>query len=178
MGKEGRADETAVKCIDYTQFTRSVHIVNMEIWRDVVGYNGYKVSNLGQVKGRKGWILKPNVNKLGYKSVSLYTTKTEYKSTMISRIVALSFIPNPENKPHVDHINRNTGDNRLENLRWVTRSENQSNRGVCFGETRGICWDEGHQAYKISITENGKTTNYGRKKTLEEAIKFRDQVVT
>ena len=149
-----------------------------EEWKDVDGYDGYKVSNLGNVKGRKGWILKQTSCKLGYKSVSLYTTKTEFINKRVSRIVALAFIPNPENKPDVDHISRNVEDNSVKNLRWVTKSENQLNRGVCFGETRGICWDEGHKAYKISITKDGKTTNYGRKKTLEEAIKFRDQVVT
>lgn len=151
---------------------------NVEEWKDVDGYDGYKVSNLGNVKGRKGWILKQTSCKLGYKSVSLYTTKTEFINKRVSRLVALAFIPNPENKPDVDHISRNVEDNSVKNLRWVTKSENQLNRGVCFGETRGICWDEGHKAYKISITKDGKTTNYGRKKTLEEAIKFRDQVVT
>ncbi len=147
-------------------------------WRDVVGYPGYRVSTMGEIRGRKGWLLKPFVRKGGYKYVSLYTSKTEYESVPIARVVAAAFIPNPENKPHVDHINRIPQDNRLENLRWVTRSENQSNRGVCFGETRGICWDEGHKSYKISITKGGKTTNYGRRKTLEDAIRFRDEILT
>lgn len=148
-----------------------------EIWKQISGFEGYTVSNLGNVKGKKGWILKPTQCKLGYKSVSLYTTKTEFINKRISRLVALAFIPNPENKPDVDHISRNVEDNSVENLRWATKSENQLNRGVCFGKTRGICWDEDHQVYKISITKNSKTTNYGRRKTLEEAIKFRDQVV-
>lgn len=147
-----------------------------ELWRPIPEFEGYQVSNLGRVKGRKGWILKPYSCKLGYKSVSLYTSKTEYINKRISRLVALSFIPNPENKPDVDHINRNVEDNRLENLRWVTKSENQLNRAVCFGETKSICWDKGHNAYKICITINGKTTNYGRRKTLEEAIQFRNEI--
>jgi len=148
-----------------------------ELWKDIVEYPGYSVSTLGHVRGRKGWLLKPYIRRGGYKSVSLYTTKTDYINLQVSRLVANAFIPNPENKPHVDHINRTPEDNRVENLRWVTPSENQSNRGVCFGETRGICWDEGHNAYKISITKNGKTTNYGRRKTLEEAIQFRDDIL-
>jgi hypothetical protein len=149
-----------------------------EVWKDVNGFPGYMVSSLGRVKGRKGWILSPTIRKHGYKSVSLYTTKTEYTTVQVSRIVAFAFLPNPENKPHVDHVNRMTGDNRVENLRWATPSENQSNRAVCFGDTRGICWDEGHKSYKISITKGGKTTNYGRRKTLEEAVRFRDEVLT
>jgi hypothetical protein len=148
-----------------------------EVWKPIPDFEGYYVSNMGNVRGRKGWILKQTTCKLGYKSVSLYTSKTEYINKRVSRLVALAFIPNPENKPDVDHINRNTGDNRLENLRWVTRSENQSNRAVCFGETKGICWEKERDVYKISLTKNGKTINYGRRKTLEEAIKLRDQVV-
>jgi hypothetical protein len=148
-----------------------------EIWRDIPEFEGYQASNLGRIKGRKGWILKQYTCKLGYKSVSLYKTKTDYINKRVSRLVALTFIPNPENKPDVDHINRNVEDNRLENLRWVTKSENQLNREVCFGETRGISWDAGHNAYKISITKNGKTTNYGRRKTLEDAIKFRNEIL-
>lgn len=42
----------------------------------------------------------------------------------IHRLVAMSFLPNPNNKPEVDHINRNKADNRVENLRWVTTKEN------------------------------------------------------
>lgn len=48
-------------------------------------------------------------------------------SYLSHRLVAETFIPNPENKREVDHINRNTSDNRVENLRWVTRSENNRN---------------------------------------------------
>jgi hypothetical protein len=149
-----------------------------EVWKDIPNYDGYKVSNLGRVMGKKGWVLKQTSCKLGYTSVSLYTSKTEFINKRVSRLVALTFIPNPENKPDVDHINRITNDNRLENLRWVTKSENQLNRGVCFGETKGICWDKGHNAYKISITRNGKTINYGRRKTLEESIKYRDEILS
>ena len=49
------------------------------------------------------------------------------KIELLSRIVATAYIPNPENKPEVDHINRIKTDNRVENLRWVTRTENMNN---------------------------------------------------
>ncbi len=50
------------------------------------------------------------------------------KKFSVHRLVALTFLENPEHKPYVDHINRNPNDNRLENLRWVTGSENNMNR--------------------------------------------------
>ena len=50
-----------------------------------------------------------------------------FASELFHRIVAKLFVPNPENKPFVDHINTNTHDNRSENLRWVTRKENNNN---------------------------------------------------
>ena len=62
-------------------------------------------------------------NKNGY----IYC-KLNGKSYRKHRIIALQFIPNPENKPEVDHINGDKTDNRIENLRWATRSENNSNK--------------------------------------------------
>lgn len=52
----------------------------------------------------------------------------KWKHKMVHRLVAMAFIPNEHNKPLVDHINRNTKDNRVENLRWVTVKENGLNR--------------------------------------------------
>ena len=65
-------------------------------------------------------------NKTGYIQCSL-NGKRYYKH----RIIAKQFIPNPENKPEVDHINGDKTDNRIENLRWVSRSENAANRRKC-----------------------------------------------
>ena len=57
-----------------------------------------------------------------------YVVCTSYKKNeLLSRVVAKAFIPNPDNKPEVDHINRVKTDNRVENLRWVTRKENMNN---------------------------------------------------
>lgn len=65
--------------------------------------------------------LKPNKN--GYICITI-----EGKSYRLHRLVAEAFIPNPEHKPQIDHINRNKLDNRVENLRWVTAQENSNNR--------------------------------------------------
>lgn len=107
---------------------------NMEIWKDIEGYEGlYQVSNLGNVKRlpkkntianklRAERILVPHiVNKYYYVVLSNRKPKT-FK---LSRIVAKAFIPNPENKPQVNHKNGIKTDDRVENLEWNTASENQ-----------------------------------------------------
>lgn len=113
----------------------------MEIWKDVNGYEGlYKVSNQGNIlivkKKRNQNLLKA---KNGYLLVDLY--KNGLKKRISShRLVALHFLTNTENKPQVNHINGIKEDNRVENLEWVTASENQIhsiNNGlkkIIFGE--------------------------------------------
>lgn len=96
-----------------------------EIWKDVKGYEGlYQVSNLGNVKS-----LKTNKNlyysKAGnYYRVGLYKGKRGMHS--IHRLVAESFIPNPENKPCVNHIDTNTFNNNASNLCWCSYKENNN----------------------------------------------------
>ena len=91
-----------------------------EIWKDVKGYEErYQVSNLGRIRSVRimGYFLK------GYCYVVLSKNrKTQY--TAIHRLVAQTFIPNPLNKPFVNHINGNPKDNRPENLEWCTQKEN------------------------------------------------------
>ena len=108
-----------------------------EVWKDVVGYEGmYQVSNIGRVKGlsridglgreTKSKILKGFISADGYAMVSLCKNGKK-KHFQVHRLVAIAFIPNTENKPEIDHINTIPLDNRICNLRWVTRSENQNN---------------------------------------------------
>lgn len=95
-----------------------------EIWKAVNEYDGlYIVSNYGNVKSlRRNIILHPT-NDDGYLKVKLqFNRKT--KSVRVHRIVALAFIPNPENKAQVNHINGIKSDNRVENLEWSTNREN------------------------------------------------------
>lgn len=98
----------------------------LEIWKEIEGYPLYMASNMGRVKSfrkySEGKIIKPSINSEGYLHIGLYG-----KTHRLHRIIAKTFIPNPENKPEIDHINGDRTDNRVENLRWVTRKENLNN---------------------------------------------------
>lgn len=108
-----------------------------EIWKNIEGYeNLYQVSSKGRVKSLeridnnnhpvKERILKCHKQNNGY--LMVYLSKNgKRKHHLIHRLVAQAFIPNHKNKSEVDHINTDRTDNRVENLRWVTRSENQNN---------------------------------------------------
>ena len=97
---------------------------------EIQGYPNYLIYPDGRIWSnyRKGGFLKHAVHWKGYHQVDL---RRDGKRKMFSvhRLVAIHYIPNPDNKPEVDHINRIRHDNRLENLRWVTSLENGQNKG-------------------------------------------------
>jgi hypothetical protein len=103
-----------------------------EIWLPIIGYeNCYKISNQGQVKSLSRSIrrttpekiLKLQFNTKGYQMVTLYN-ETGRKQHAIQRLVAKAFIPNPENKPQVNHIDGDKTNNSVDNLEWSTSKEN------------------------------------------------------
>ena len=112
-----------------------------EIWKPIRGYEGYyEISNLGRIKAvdrivkqgnhtihRQSCIKSQYISKKGYPAVTLCRDR---KSVMkyVHKLLAEAFIPNPENKLFVDHINTDKLDCRLENLKWVTAEENSNNK--------------------------------------------------
>ena len=106
-----------------------LEIIMDEIWKDIKGYEGiYKVSNLGRVLSvrwkTKNKLLKQHITSR-YLSVTL-CLNTSRKTIKVHRLVAKHFIPNPENKPEVNHINGIREDNREINLEWCTARENNT----------------------------------------------------
>lgn len=99
-----------------------------EIWKDVIGYEKYfMVSNFGEIwSKRTEIILIPTIIKSGYCTIATRFNgrSGECKTIRIHRMVAEAFIPNPENKPLVNHIDGNKRNNNYKNLEWCTASEN------------------------------------------------------
>ena len=119
--------------------------MEQEIWKPVVGYEGlYEVSSLGNVKSlsrlvnvstweKQKYILGKKMAfyiNYGYNNVDLSNKKK--KKCKVHRLVAEAFIPNPDKKPYINHINSIRNDNRVENLEWCTARENTLH-GVAFG---------------------------------------------
>lgn len=105
-----------------------------EIWKDIKGYEGlYQVSNLGFVKSfdrfvsngiKRGKILRNKVNDSGYVVIILVGYDNKKKSHYLHRIVAETFIPNPQNLPVINHKDENKLNNHVSNLEWCTQKEN------------------------------------------------------
>lgn len=117
-------------------------------WRPIEGYENYLVSRSGEVwntqRGRPVAIT-PRVKGRLYLNANLYRDN-KLKHAQVHRLVAAAFIPNPENKPTVNHINENPADNRVENLEWATGVEQ-------------AVW--GTRINRISIAKKEVTANAG-----------------
>lgn len=132
----------------------------MEIFTKINGYNNYSVSDLGNIRNDKtGRILKFYIKPSGYKQVQLgRKTVPQY----VHRLVASAFIPNTLNKPQVNHKNGNKGDNRVENLEWVTVSDNY----FAYGYTSRIenrkkkILAENKDGRKLVFNSRGETAEY------------------
>lgn len=164
----------------------------MEEWKDVKDYKGlYQVSNLGNIRelkdGRHDYKNYHKNKATGYVSVHFkkYNGK-QARNFYVHRLVAQAFIPNPDNKREVNHVNGNKGDNRLCNLEWITSSDNKKHAikaGLMLQHTenqlknrsrigksnwyKNLGYDEngvsnGTRATRVPIrvTENGVSTIY------------------
>ena len=146
----------------------------MEEFRIIKNFENYSVSNFGNVKNNKtNKILKQYNHTKGYKKIEILGIKK-----FIHRLVAEAFIPNPENKPYIDHINNIRDDNRIENLRWVSINENNQNKSMSINNTsgfKGVTFDKVKNKWRAEIGHNGKMINIGRYDTKEEANNARVQ---
>lgn len=96
-----------------------------EIWKDINGFEGlYQVSNLGRVRNKRIYLSQKTNNK-GYKLVDLYK-ENKRKQLLVHRLVAIAFVPNPQNHNIVNHIDENPQNNHAYNLEWCTQKYNMN----------------------------------------------------
>lgn len=156
-----------------------------EIWKDIQGHEGYyQVSNKGRVmslerkvKIRNGYrtvfnkVRKPFKTKEGYFQICIYENNN-YKPYLIHRLVAQAFIPNPDNKPHVNHIDGDKTNNNSWNLEWVTTSENNKH---AFETGLSSSWvkrgGENPRTRRVINTKNNKIYKSVKLAAIAEGIK-------
>ena len=159
-----------------------------ENWKPIKDFEGYyEISSFGRVKSLnrvietsnginkkiKERILKSSKNSNGYLIVKL-KKNNKPKIFKVHRLVAEAFIPNPEGKPYIDHINTIRTDNRVSNLRWVTQKEN------CNNELSKKNYSEAQKGHEVSEETKKKISEVhkGRKHTEETKKKLKGHEVS
>lgn len=124
-----------------------------EEWRDISDYEGYQVSNYGRVKSlrRKApHILTPSLSVSMYLVVLMYKNGVQ-KASYVHRLVAKAFIPNPDNKPQVNHIDSCKLNACVSNLEWATNSENIRHADIMG--LRNLPQGESHPRAKLTAEQ-------------------------
>lgn len=151
----------------------------MEIYKIIEGFENYEVSSLGNIRN----ILTGKVYK--FDTINPYCTVylengNDKKLETVHTLVAKAFIPNPDNKRCVDHIDNDKTNNNVNNLRWGTSAENSCNRPIPKNNTsgfKGVYYDKRLNKWTAKIGHNNKLINLGFFKTKEEALEKRLQAV-
>lgn len=139
-----------------------------EIWKDIPGYEGlYQASNLGRIRSldaiiyrsasrtRNGYYAKKRGKILhlcnGVQGYLVVNLGQRHKNKRVHRLVALTFIPNPGNKPMINHIDGNVKNNNINNLEWCTNQENQIHAVKVLHRSQGE-----HQNKPVKCIETGE----------------------
>ena len=149
----------------------------MTEWRKIEGFDGYEISVEGvrsYKNARHGLRETPKMMK-GFILDGYLQIRLDGKNYRFHRLLMIAFVPNPENKPLIDHINRNRLDNRIENLRWATHQENCENVSIHSNNKLGIQHIRKNvSGFEFRITRNG-ILHYKYFNTKEEAIAYKDE---
>jgi len=143
-------------------------------------YKIYKNGNIENIKSKR--ILKTQKDKDGYETTKLYLNG-KYKRFKIHRLLGLCYLDNPYNKLFIDHINRDKSDNRIENLRWVDKSENNSNRSAYKNSKLKeryitITENRGYTYYLLTMRKDNFIKSFNiTKYDLEYVKKIRDNII-
>ena len=153
-------------------------------------YNDYFISKCGKVLSCK---IRYNQHHKTFKYIKLRLDKStisehysryimklrkdgNYINERLHRLLAITFIPNPDNLPEVDHKDGNSLNNDLSNLRWCSHQQNSYNTGMFSHNTsgyKGVSWKKDRSRWKAYITYNGKQIHGGYYKNMEDAITSR-----
>jgi hypothetical protein len=143
-----------------------------EEFKPIKTIEGYSISNFGNVRNDKtNKILKQFDTGTGYKGITINN-----KRFRVHRLVGEAFIPNPSNKPCIDHIDNNRINNNANNLRWVTYTENNCNMSLAKNNktgVKGIYFNKIENLWEAKITHNKNNYHLGFYKTKEEAVEAR-----
>jgi len=110
-----------------------IYMEELEYWKDIANFDNYEVSTFGKVRNKKTRRILKAANNGGYYSVNLSKLKGNYK--LVHRLVAETFLENPENKAHVNHKDKNGLNNHLSNLEWNTPKENNIHKSAGIIQT-------------------------------------------
>ena len=147
------------------------------MWKDLVDYPSYQISEDGFVMNKKtGRILKQYIDDVGYYQFTVCNNGI-IKKLRTHRELAKAFIPNLDNYDIVDHIDRDRINNDISNLRWVSRYTNNTNKEQISSTNQRHIYDTGSNTFRVLIKRPNKKIDKSFK-TLEEAIAFRDSVIS
>ena len=148
----------------------------MEEWKDIAGFEGlYQVSSEGSVRRiSSGRVLKHSIAGKGY----LYVKLGRNFRTTIHRLVSIAFIPNPEGKPTVNHIDRDKTNNKVDNLEWATYSEQSIHSPPPLGHLGHRNIYSNGKGFCVSIKRNRTIIFNKTFQTLPEAIEARNNYIT
>lgn len=144
----------------------------MEEFRKIDGFENYEISNFGNVRNVKtGNIIKSSNNR-GYRILNL-KKGDKLLTVQIHRLIAKTFIPNPNNKPFIDHIDNNRSNNSIDNLRWCSNQENQFNKRTQKNNLlgfKGISYHKRDKLYTARFKYNKILFHIGCYKNVDDAI--------